>query len=498
MFTFQSRSSFLARVVSAGVPVFVTFVLFSSRLFGQFRDASKELGFSGGGQASFVDFNGDGWVDIHAGKLYRNDGGKRFVVVKDAPGGAGIWGDFDNDGRPDFFVYGGTGALYRNLGNGKFKKVPFPALPTVNSLGAAWVDINNDGLLDLYVGGYEIWTKRVHPDAIYLNQGNGTFKEHWRSPAKGCYSARGVTAADFDEDGAIDVYVSNYRLQPNFLWKNDGKGKFTDVAVKYGAAGNKGPVINYTGGIRYGLHGHTIGSCFGDLDDDGHIDLFVGNFAHPRAHQDRPQFLRNRGPAGKYAFEDKSKGAGLAFQESFASPALGDYDNDGDLDLYFTTVYAVGSGGIRNYPVLYRNNGDWTFTNVTASERIPNLPPTYQAAWADIDNDGDLDLCTAGKLFVNEGRKHKWIEVTLVGDGKTVNRSAVGAVVRIRLGKRVLTRHVEAGTGQGNQNDLRLHFGLGSHKKPVSVDIVWPGGHKQRIEGLAANRRHRVEFKKSR
>eukprot|EP00913_Durusdinium_trenchii_P005676 g5294.t1 len=395
----------------------------------QFRDASKALGFSGGGQVSFVDYNSDGWVDIHAGKLYRNEKGKRFVVVKNAPGGAGIWGDFDNDGHPDFFTYSGKGALFRNLGDETFERIPFPELPTVNSLGAVWVDINNDGLLDLYVGGYEIWTKRVHPDAIFLNHGKGVFKEHWRSPAGNNYSARGVTAADFDEDGAIDVYVSNYRLQPNFLWKNDGRGKFTEVGAKSKSAGNKGPVIGYTGGIRYGLHGHTIGSCFGDLDNDGHLDLFVGNFAHPRAHQDRPQFLRNRGPAGGFVFEDKSKDAGLAFQESFASPALGDYDNDGDLDLFFTTVYPVASGGIRNYPVLYRNEGNWKFRNVTAAEKIPNLPATYQAAWADIDNDGDLDLCTAGKLFLNENRKGNWIEITLVGDGKAVNRSAIGATV---------------------------------------------------------------------
>ena len=460
--------------------------------WGQFRDASEELGFSGGGKAAFADYNGDGWIDVYAGgKLFRNEGGKKFVVVSDAgvPGGEVIWGDYDNDGHPDLFQFTGAGSLHRNKGDGTFEQQEFPALPTVNSRGAVWIDINNDSQLDLYVGGYEIWQQAVHPDAIYLNEGGGKFTKHWQS-ADGNYSARGVTAADFNEDGYVDVYVSNYRLQPNHLWKNgaQGKGVFTNVAMEVGAAGKPSQVIPYTGGITYPVCGHTIGSCFGDLDNDGHLDIFVGNFAHAAAYQNRPQFLRNLGPDGEYKFEDKSEGAGLGYQESYASPALGDYDNDGDLDLYFTTVY----GG--NFPVLYRNEGDWKFTNVTAEEKIPNLSPTYQAAWADIDNDGDLDLCTAGKLFVNEGRPHHWLEVALRGDGKRVTRTAVGARVSIRLGERLVTRQVEAGTGEGNQNALRLHFGLGTHEGPVDLEIVWPGKSVQRVEGLAANQLHRVEY----
>ena len=461
----------------------------------QFKDVSKDWGFSGGGKAAFADFDGDGFVDLFAGKLWRNEGGKKFVEAKDsgAPGGEVIWGDFDNDGHPDLFQFTGGGSLHRNTGDGKFEKVEFPKLPTVNSRGAVWLDINNDGLLDLFVGGYEIWQKKVHPDAIYLNEGGGKFKEHWRS-AKGNFSARGVTSADFNEDGLVDVFVSNYRLQPNHLWLSDGKGKFADVAKEFGAAGKPKAVINYTGGIKYGISGHTIGSAFGDLDNDGHIDLFVGNFSHPPKIQDRPEFLRNLGPKGGFKFEDKSAGAGLGWQESFASPALGDYDNDGDLDLYFTTVYGVGSYGIKNFPVLYRNEGNWKFKNVTAPEKVGSLGPTYQSAWADIDNDGDLDLCTAGKLFLNENRKGNWITLTLAGDGKKVNRSAVGAIARIKIGSRVMTRHVETGTGEGNQNDPRLHFGLGEHKEPVIVEITWPGAGKQTVEKLAPNRQHRIEF----
>lgn len=471
--------------------------LLSTEAKAEFRDASKELGFAGSRKAAFVDYNGDGWVDLYAGQLYRNEQGKKFVVAKDSgiPIGAGIWGDYDNDGQPDLFLYGGKGSLYHNQGNGKFEKVPFPELPTVTSMGAVWIDINNDGLLDLYVAGYEHWQKAVYPDVVYVNQGQGKFKEHWRSPKNAHYSGRGVTAADFDEDGNMDIYVSNYRLQPNFLWRSDGKGKLTNVAEKRGVAGIPDGKIKYTGGIEYGLCGHTIGSCFGDLDNDGHLDLFVGNFAHPRPGQDRPQFMRNRGPKAGYTFEDKSKNAGLAFQESFASPTLGDFDNDGDLDLYFTTVYATASFGIKNYPVLYSNEGNWKFKNVTETQKLPKLDPTYQAAWADIDNDGDLDLCSAGKLFVNETSKdNHWIELTLIGDGKRVNRSAIGATVRIKIGERVLTRHIEPGVGEGNQNDSRLHFGLGSHKKNVDISITWPRGVEQSVEGLSVNRHHQIAY----
>ena len=461
----------------------------------QFKDVSNEWGYSGGGKAAFGDYNGDGLVDLFAGKLWRNEGGKKFVEAKDsgAPGGEVIFADFDNDGHLDLFQFTGGGSLHRNTGKGKFEKIEFPKLPTVNSRGAVWLDINNDARLDLFVGGYEIWQKSVNPDVIFLNDGSDGFKEHWRS-AKGNYSARGVTSADFNEDGFMDVFVSNYRLQPNHLWRSNGKGKLENVAATFGAAGKPKGVINYTGGIKYGISGHTIGSAFGDLDNDGHIDLFVGNFSHPPKSQDRPEFLRNRGPKEGFKFEDKSPHAGLAWQESFASPTLGDYDNDGDLDLYFTTVYGTGSYGIKNYPVLYSNEGNWKFKNVTAPEKVGGLGATYQAAWADIDNDGDLDLCTAGKLFLNENREGNWITLSLVGDGKKVNRSAIGAIARIKIGERVLTRHVETGTGEGNQNDLRLHFGLGNHKESVTAEITWPGGVKQTVKSLAIKKQHRIEF----
>ena len=481
------------------VPLLVLFSGFSGNpnLSAQFTDVSEPWGFSGGGKAAFADYDGDGWMDLYAGKLFHNEQGKAMSPVESSglPGGEAIWGDYDNDQRPDLFFFTGAGGLYRNMGEGKFEQVDFPELPTVNSRGAVWGDFNQDGRLDLFVGGYEVWEQRVHPDVIFLNQPDGRFKEVWRSPEGACYSARGVAAADLNEDGKIDVYVSNYRLQPNHLWLNQGEGKFEESAESYQAAGiGDGGTINYTGGIQYRVFGHTIGSALGDLDDDGHVDIFVGNFSHPRAGQDHPQFLRNLGPEGDFKFEDRSEGSGLGWQESFASAALGDYDNDGDLDLYFTTVYAVGSGSIKNFPVLYANDGSWKFRNTTKDETLPDLPPTYQSAWADIDNDGDLDLCTAGRLFLNATERGHWIELDLVGDGEKVSRTPFGAVVRIELGDRTLTRFVEPGTGEGNQSATRLHFGLGGSQEPVNLEIVWPDGQKQRVQQLPVNQIHQVLY----
>jgi len=439
---------------------------------GSFIDVTEAMGLKGmsAGEAAWGDLNNDGWVDLSVGgQVWRNEQGKKFVKVADLPGSA-VWGDFDNDGYLDLFCYG-TGRLYRNLKGEKFEEVKIlPKLPTKVCLGATFGDFNNDGFLDLYVGGYEIWPDEQFPDVILMSEKGEKFVETWRQTK--IYRARGVTAADFDEDGHLDVFVSNYRLMQNLLWKNDGKGKFTDVSIDHGAAGNES--LKGQGWHKQGWFGHTIGSCWGDLDNDGHLDLFVGNFSHPPAFQDRSQFLRNMGPKGKFHFEDKTKVANLRWQESYASPTLGDYDNDGWLDLYFTTVYSGDKS------VLYQNLGQWKFQEIKDSAGIkPAL--TYQAAWADFDNDGQLDLVTGGRLFRNPGNKNHWLKVRLEGGGK-VNRAAIGTQVRLRLGDQTLTRQVEGATGQGNQNDLTLHFGLGGHKEDVEMEIRWTDGTRQTVK----------------
>jgi len=452
----------------ARLSVFVIVLASAAAACGQvaFDDVTEAVGLTGATRSAVAwgDYNRDGWVDLYDGRsLWRNERGKRFVAVTGLPlGGSGVWGDFDNDGFLDLYS-GSSGRLFRNVGGKTFADVSdrLPPRPMKVCRGAVWGDFDADGDLDLYVGGYEIWQKAVYPDVILRNDGNA-FTQLRQTPGKPM-SARGVTAADFDQDGDLDVYVSNYRLFPNLLWLNDGTGTFRNVAEARGVAGDG----------DLGAWGHTIGSAWGDLDADGHLDLFVGNFSHPPAYQDRPQFLKNLGPRRDWRFQDRSAKAGLRWQESYASPALADYDNDGDLDLFFTTVYAGDAS------VLYRNDGDWTFTDVTSRAAVAT-EKTYQAAWADYDNDGDLDLMSGGRLFRNPGGTNCWIKVRLEGGGK-VNRAAIGAQVRIRLGRRTLTRQVEGATGEGNQNDLTLHFGLGSHTGPVELSVLWPDGSTQTV-----------------
>ncbi len=460
-----------------------------------FKDMTQTLGLTGigNGQAAWADYNNDGWPDLYVeGTLWQNEKGLRFTKV--APpilhSYGGLWADYDNDGYLDLYCWGG-GKLYHNLqGKGLAEhtdKIP-PRPTNYQSQGAAWGDFDGDGYIDLYVGGYEIWkTQDEFPDVIYRNKLGKSFTETWRTKGKP-KRARGITAADFDEDGDLDVYVSNYRLQPNILWRNDGTGVFEDVAATYGVAGDG----------EQGAWGHTIGSAWGDLDNDGHFDLFVGNFSHPPAYQDRPKFYKNLGPSGNYHFQDKSSTAGLAWQESYASPALGDFDNDGDLDLFYTTVYPVGSGGIHNYPVLYRNDGDWAFTDVTAQFGLTKLGATYQAAWADYDNDGYLDLITNAKLFRNPGGTNHWLKVKLRGGSTpkaTVNAAAIGAQLRIKLpGLGTISRQVEGATGEGNQNDLTLHFGLGSYDGKLTLQILWPNGSTQTVKNVAVDQTITIHF----
>lgn len=442
-----------------------------------FVDCTKDMGLSIGSDAAcWVDVDNDGWTDLCvSGGVWRNDKGLRFYKVADIGPGV-VAADYDNDGYADLFSWGQL-KLYRNEGGRRFREVALPELPATVSRGACWGDFDNDGLVDLYVGGFEDWDKGItYPDVILRNRASQGFAVHWSETR---YRARGVTACDFNRDGRLDVYVSNYRLQPNLLRLGQAGGQFRDAAQEFNAIATS---PGFDGG-------HSIGACWGDFDSDGEMDLFAGNFAHVDARGDQPKsrFLRNMGKAGGYRFDDKGP-CGVHYQESYASPAAADVDNDGLTDLFFTTVYPVASFGRPNHPVLYRNEGGWSFRDVTAEAGLPPLGATYQAAWADFDRDGRLDLVSDGKLFRNQSSTANWLGVRLWGDGKRTNRLAIGAQVRIRTGAGVLTRQVEAGTGEGNQNDMTLHFGLGARTGRVDLEITWPDGRTQRVRGVRVNR----------
>lgn len=453
-----------------------------------FVDRGAELGLdASGSQAAWGDVDGDGWSDLWTGGAvwlnrrgdHRGDHGRAFERVE-APG-EGVIADLDGDGRGDLVSFAPI-AVWRTVPDGagvRFEPRTLPALPETTSRGVAVGDLDGDAQLDLFFGGYEDWNRGItFPSLLLLADGDG-FR---LARVEVRHRTRGVTACDFDEDGDLDVYLSNYRLQPNELLLNDGVGSFEDAAPRLGA-------IATSPGFE---GGHSIGACWGDLDGDGRFDLLAGNFAHvdDRGDQPKSRVLRNRG--GDAGFEDLGE-RGIWYQESYASPTLGDVDRDGRLDLFFTTVYAVASFGRPNHPVLFRNepvDGAWTFRDVTAGSGLEALPPTYQAAFADFDQDGRVDLVTAGRLYRNESADGgRWLLVRLVGDGERVPVAAIGSQVRVTLpGGRVVARQVEVGTGQGNSNDQLLHLGLGAVDGPVRVEVRWTDGAVTVLEGVEVDR----------
>ena len=467
------------------------------------------------GKIAWGDVNGDGWVDFAAdGELYlnlpNNPGGQIFSQIGTV-GKAGLFGDYDNDGNLDFFAYH-EGAMWENQSPGSsFTEVTIPGLTGHQDLpeysrGATWSDHNLDGYIDLYISDYlapgppEVFQS----DATFVNNGGSSFTGTWTQQIDSSLTpntprpGRGVTAADFDRDGDTDLYVSYYRLEPNALRISDGTTQFAeDVNDDYGAFGGQTNPNQWS---------HSIGSVWGDFNNDGEIDLFVGNFAHDAGfsgplRQPESRFLRNLGsgnpdPNDDYTFNDEGQG-GVFWQETYGSPVAGDYDNDGDLDLFFTTVNTNPPLSNNDFAVLYRNDGNFNFTDVTLTANLTGLQNTYQAGFADYDNDGDLDLITGGKLYRNNGNSNNWLKVKLEGDSQQVSRDAVGAQVRITSGGDTFTRSVEFGTGEGNQNDPTLHFGLGTLTGTVDLEILWPGpggGQTQTVQNLAINDTHTIFF----
>ena len=421
--------------------------------------------------AAWVDYDNDGYVDLCDGTLWRYDGGKGFVLLKPEQqigptayeAGPGIFADFDNDGYLDRFGWRNhlkVAQVHRNIsGTGEFKQLEFPKLPQALPGGFCWADLNGDGYVVLYVGG---GGNGNETDAVAMNHSGKSFTV---APIGGNLYTRSVIACDYDEDNDMDVFATRYWFQPNALFQNDGAGNLTDVG---GPAGVHGA-------------GHTISGGWADFNNDGHFDLFACNFNHHdnRASQDSSLY-QNLGPDGDWKFKRKFNFVARGYwQESYGSCAMADYDNDGDVDIFITTVY----GGDRAQ--LFRNDGNWKFTNVTAAEGLGGIGAgggQFQAAWGDYDNDGDVDLVTDGRLFQNQGNANHWLSVHLAGNGATVNRAAIGAQVRIDVpGRGTITRQVESGAANGSQNDLILHFGLGRDDADVQLNITWPEGSTQTV-----------------
>ncbi|ABK17310.1 ASPIC/UnbV domain protein [Syntrophobacter fumaroxidans MPOB] len=476
---------------------------------------------TGAGVALF-DYDGDGHVDIYlvngcylngisdpSGResadalqnaLYRNNGDGTFTDVTDKAGvghkgfGMGVCvADYDNDGDADLYVTNfGPNVLYRNNGDGTFTDVTDKAGVGVDSwsTGCTFFDYDGDGNLDLYVGNYLQYdtaysyyypgngfpgplSYQGRPDVLYRNRGDGTFEDVTK--AAGVYNpegrAMGVVAFDFDDDGDMDIFVSNDAME-NYLYRNNGDGTFTNVAQ--------------TAGTAFGQNGETgssMGPEVGDYDSDGLMDVLVPDMGYA-------SLYRN---AGQGIFEEMSARTGLAAatgQYTSWSGSFFDFDCEGRLDIF------LSNGDSRflepEEALLLLNDGN-RFLNV--SGRIgPDFQKKYVgrgSAVGDLDGDGDLDVVVQNlnsrpRLLRNDGGNlNHWLLIRAVGTRS--NRDAIGARIRLTAGGTTQTRDVVSNSGYLSHSDRRVHFGLGSNEKADRIEIRWPSGRRQVLENIRAN-----------
>ena len=469
-----------------------------------FDDVTDAMGLGGllCSRVAWGDADGDGFEDIllDGSVLMKNVRGERFENITAAAGlkagsCGGLWADVDNDGDLDMFAMARGGApelddrLYLNNGTGRFEAVlPCPVADRWPTEGAGWGDFDGDGWVDLYVANYEMPVTDAQPvrglgtpDYLYRNLGDGRFEDVTVAagivpPDGQDKCGRGVSWGDFDGDGDQDIFVSNYRLHENFLWENTD-GQFENTALAHGVAGVEVD----------GYYGHTIGSVWGDADNDDDLDLFSANLAHPRyiEFSDKSMFLINGG-APDWQFTDQAAAAGIRYDETHSNPAFGDVDNDGDLDLVITSIYAQE----RSYLYLQTGAASMTFQDVTflAGVRAFN---GWGCAFADFDRDGDLDLLFGShsgvRLFRNRGNDHHWIEIRVTGTRD--NAAGIGAVIWVEQAGETQMRQVAAGSGTASQDSLIQHFGLGESSSPVTVTVRYPSGQVQILQAVAPDQR---------
>jgi len=482
----------------------------------------------------FFDFDADGWIDVFIvdggsiadprvaatarHRLYRNRGNGTFEDVTAQSGirhreyGMGACaGDYDNDGAIDLYVTNyGPNVLYHNAGHGRFTEVPGAggaATGPLWSTSCAFVDVDKDGFLDLFVTNY-VDAQRTnnkfcgkdtpprirgycHPLAydplrsvLYHNTGKGTFEDVSMKAGIAAYRGNGlgVAVTDVDDDGWPDVFVANDGM-PNFLFRNKGKGVFEEVGLLAGVS------VAADSKPRAGM-----GTAFGDFDGDGKLDLVVTNHEF-----EMHSLFRSLGGG---VFTDVTQESGLG---PLTLPYVGfgvaflDFDNDTRNDLAIVNGNVVDNialfrkGAKHAQPsLLLRNVGD-RFRSVGTQAGPAFAVETVSRALAkgDIDNDGDLDLLItsnggAVQLLLNEGgNRNNALLVRTIGTKS--NRDGIGARLRLTVGARTLVDQVSSGSSYLAQNDLRVHFGLASATKADRLEIAWPSGRVDVVENLPAN-----------
>ncbi|MFZ1677695.1 MAG: CRTAC1 family protein, partial [Saprospiraceae bacterium] len=462
--------------------------LVSAQMFTKIIDSPLSTTKGDSRSVNWVDVNGDGYVDCfisngpQAGQnnmLYINDTNGGFTAVLDdpivmdgMPSDGATFADIDNDGDLDAFVvnwYNRNNMAYINDGTGKFTQVLEGIW--VNHLGysetASFGDYDNDGLVDLYVTNSE----GNKNNFLYRNLGQHVMQNVTGvTPVTDIATSRCVSWTDIDSDGDPDLFVTNENSEKENLYRNDG-GLFVKLTQ---------PVITAD-------EFSTMSGSWGDIDNDGDLDLFLANDGS------KNQLFRND---GNFAFSrilttDISNASARSFSSAWA-----DIDNDGDIDLFVTNAFQTG---VRLKNKLYLNDGTGDLSEVTNEVVATDTGWSYGCAFGDYDNDGFQDLAVATTrfginderdyLYHNNGNANHWILLTLKGTDS--NRSAIGAKVRVKAvinGKSVWQmREISSQSAYCSQNDMRAHFGLGDATIVDSILIEWPSGIKQYKTGVLPN-----------
>ncbi len=412
--------------------------------------------------AAWADYDNDNDFDLlltqmydpDSSHLFRNDAGSFVEVTPNSMGAAatgivGVWGDYDNDGDVDIYVSRNdsrANKLYRNDGGGAFTDVSSAPLNDANNgSGAAWVDYDTDGDLDLYL------SQLTSANKLFRNDGAGTFVDATSGPLGDTFSTHMSTWADYDNDNDPDVFIVNFN-GPNRLLRNDG-GSFTDVTP---------PAL--------AIASHSFAADWGDYDNDGDLDLFVAVYWSGLS----DKLFRNDGNG---VFTDVTPAVMTAWDYTQGC-AWGDYDNDGDLDLFVTN-------GSNEANKLFRNDGSGNFAVAYTGNLINPLTDLgctgRGGVWADYDRDGDLDIYLSNmygyncrsRLLRNEiGDNNHWLQAKLVGT--TSNKNSIGARVRIVAGGKQQIREITTVSGGWNQSPPIAAFGLGSNTMIDSLIARWP------------------------